>query len=175
MKRSFFLIIRTALSFPDSIKVVAHVNFQIPQSYWINKVLPQIGHDSLRLIELPSLSRIIPEEYSRSVKELDEAKRYFLHGDYDKAVGHCRSALDPFKAKRDEVKTFIKSKSELAWINEVLDATDEWLNKLIKSTSRLTSKSHHIPSTGHFDRSDAEIIMMITVALIAYIGKLESA
>lgn len=44
-----------------------HVSFQIPQSYWINRVLSQIGHDSLRLIELPSLSRIIPDEYSRSL------------------------------------------------------------------------------------------------------------
>jgi hypothetical protein len=149
-----------------------HVQFQIPQSVWINKILPQIGHDSFRLIEIPSMSHLIPGEYSLSICELEEAKKYFLLGEYDKTVAHCRSALDPFKAQKDELRTFIKSKSEFSWVNEVLTATDEWLNKLVKSTSHFTSKAHHIPSTGHFGRSEAEIIMMVTVALIAYIGKL---
>jgi hypothetical protein len=132
-----------------------------------------MGHDSFRLFELPKNSHIIPEEYSKSLNELEEAKRYFLNGDYDKTVGHCRSALDPFKAKKDEIKTFIKSKSEFTWINDVLVATDEWLVKLVKSTSHFTSKAHHIPSVGHFGRPEAEIIMMITTALIAYIAKVE--
>ena len=150
-----------------------YIDFLVPQSSWVNTLLPQMGHDSFRLFELPKNSHIIPEAYSKSLNELEEAKRYFLNGDYDKAVGHCRSALDPFKAKKDELKTFIKSKSELSWINEVLVATDEWLLKLVKSTSHFTSKAHHIPSVGHFGRSEAEIIMMITTALIAYIAKVE--
>src|SRR5436190_6637872 len=102
----------------DFDKGSGHIDFQIQQSYWVNKVLPQTGYDSFRLIELPSTSLIIPLEYKKSLNELDEAKKYFLNGDYDKAVGHCRSALDPFKPKKDEIKTFIKSKSESVWVND---------------------------------------------------------
>jgi hypothetical protein len=152
-------------------KASGHVDFQIPQSNWVNNLLPQMGHQSFHLIELPTASQIIPAEYATSLKELEEAKKYFLNGDYDKTVAHCRSALDPFKPKKGEIQSFIKSKSSFAWANDVLEATDEWLLKLAKSTSHFTSKTHHIPSTGHFDRTEAEIIVMVTTAIIAYIGK----
>jgi len=152
-------------------KASGHVDFQIAQSNWVKNLLPQMGHQSFRLIELPTASQIISAEYATSLKELDEARKYFLNGDYDKTVAHCRSALDPFKPKKDEIKKYVSSKSEFAWAKDVMEATDEWLLKLVKSTSHFTSKPHHIPSTGHFDRMDAEIIMMVTTAIIAYIGK----
>lgn len=149
-----------------------HIDFTIPQSSWVNSILPQTGYGTFRLIELPATSSVIPDEYGVSLRELEEAKKYFLNGDYDKTVAHCRSALDPFKAKKGEIKSYIKSKSEYAWVDDVQTATDEWLNKLVKSTSHFTSKSHHSPSVGHFGRTDAEIIMMVTTSLVAYIGKL---
>lgn len=149
-----------------------HIDFTIPQSSWVNTILPQTGYGTFRLIELPATSSVIPSEYAISLGELEEAKKYFLNGDYDKTVAHCRSALDPFKAKKGEIKSYIKSKSEYAWVDDVQTATDEWLNKLVKSTSHFTSKSHHGPSVGHFGRTDAEIIMMVTTSLIAYVGKL---
>jgi hypothetical protein len=152
-------------------KASGHVDFQIAQSDWVKNLLPQMGHQSFRLIELPIASQIIPGEYATSMRELEEARKYFLNGDYDKTVAHCRSALDPFKPKKDEIKKYVSSKSEFAWAKDVMEATDEWLLKLVKSTSHFTSKTHHIPSTGHFDRTEAEIIMMVTTAIIAYIGK----
>ena len=152
-----------------------YINFEIPQSDWIKNMLPQLGHDSFRLIELPGTSQVIPTEYASSLKELEAAKKYFLNGDFDKTVGHCRSAIEPFKPKKDQIKTFIKYKSELSWANDILEATDTWLLRLVRSTSQLTSKPHHMPSVGHFDRTEAEIIMMATTAIIAYIGKLENS
>jgi hypothetical protein len=163
-KRSFVTSIENGFGF---------LNFQIEQSHWIKNILPQLGHDSFRIIELPGANCLIPEEYSKSLNELEEAKKYFLNGDYDKTVAHCRSALDPFKSKRGEIKSFITSKSEFAWANEVMESTDNWLNELVKATSHFTSKAHHIPSVGHFGRRDAEIIMMVTTAIIAYVGKIE--
>lgn len=107
-----------------------HIDFNIPQSSWVNSILPQTGYGTFRLIELPATSSVIPEEYAISLRELEEAKKYFLNCDYDKTVAHCRSALDPFKAKKGEIKSYIKSKSEYAWVDDVQTATDEWLNKL---------------------------------------------
>lgn len=150
-----------------------YVDFQIPQSYWVNNVLPGIGHKSFTLVELPTASQIIPAEYARSLNELEEARKYFIIGDYDKTVAHCRGAIDPFRAQKDQIKKYSKTRSEFSWINEVLEATDEWLTRMIKATFSVASKSHHAPSMGHFDRRDAEIVVMMTTAIVAYIGKLE--
>jgi len=152
-----------------------NVAFQVEQSQWVNKVLPQMGHGSYKLIELPAINQIIPEEYKISLGEFEEARKYFLNGDYDKTVAHCRAALDPFSGKTNlpKLKEFVKSKSEFAWATSVLESTEEWLEKVIKATSSFTSKTHHAPSIGHFSRTEAEIVLMITTGIIAYIGKIE--
>jgi hypothetical protein len=65
-----------------------YVDFQIPQSYWVNNVFPGTGHKSFTLVELPAASQIIPAEYTRSLNELEEARKYFVIGDYDKTVAN---------------------------------------------------------------------------------------
>lgn len=152
-----------------------NVQFAIEQSQWVNKVLGQMGHASYKLVELPTANAIIPEEYKISLGEFEEARKYFLNGDYDKTVAHCRAALDPFsgKANLPKLKEFVKSKSEFDWATSVLDATEVWLEKMIKATSSFTSKTHHAPSVGHFSRTEAEIVLMITTGIVAYIGKIE--
>lgn len=151
---------------------VCNIFFEIPQSVWVNDLLPKLGHNSYKLIELPRHNNLIPEEYTKSIVELDEATKYFNNGDYDKAVAHCRSALDPLKSKLPSLKEFVTSKSEHEWANKVLDSTNQWLEQIIKNTASFTSKTHHAPSIGHFGRTDAEIVMMVTTAIIGYVGKL---
>lgn len=151
-----------------------HGAFTIEQSRWVNNILPNISNKAYTLVELPLANQVIPDNYSVSLQEFQEARKYFINGDYDKTVAHCRAALDPFKNKDEflKLKEFIKSKSEFEWANKVLDATDEWLDKMIKATSAFTSKPHHAPSVGHFGRTDAEIILMITTGVVAYVGKI---
>jgi hypothetical protein len=152
-----------------------NVQFIIEQSQWVNKVLGKLGHNSYKLVEIPAINQIIPDEYKTSLAEFEEAQRFFLNGDYDKTVAHCRAALDPFSGKSNlpKLKEFVKSKSEFEWATSVLDATEVWLEKVIKATSSFTSKTHHAPSIGHFSRTEAEIVLMITTGIIAYIGKIE--
>lgn len=152
-----------------------NAQFIIEQSYWVNKVLGQIGHQTYKLIELPIANNVIPAEYKVSLGEFEEARKYFLNGDYDKTVAHCRAALDPFAGKTNlpKLKAFVKSKSEFEWATNVTEATEEWLDKIIRSTFYFTSKTHHAPSIGHFSRTEAEIVLMITTGIVAYIGKIE--
>lgn len=152
-----------------------YVQFTIEQSQWVNKVLGKLGHNSYKLVEIPAINQIIPDEYKISLAEFDEAQRFFLNGDYDKTVAHCRAALDPFGGKTNlpKLKEFVKSKSEFEWATKVTEATEEWLDKIIRATSAFTSKTHHAPSIGHFSRTEAEIVLMITTGIIAYIGKIE--
>jgi len=152
-----------------------NVQFVIEQSHWVNKVLGQMGHHTYKLVELPIANNVIPAEYEVSLAEFEEARKYFLNGDYDKTVAHCRAALDPFGGRTNlpKLKEFVKSKSEFEWATKVTEATEEWLDKVIKATSAFTSKTHHAPSIGHFSRTEAEIVLMITTGIVAYIGKIE--
>jgi hypothetical protein len=151
-----------------------NMGFEIAQSQWVSSILPSLGYGSYKLIEIPIASEVIPKEYDISLLELESAHQYFKNSDFDKAVSHCRSALEPFKNNPNyaDLKKFVSSRSEHEWASKVLESTDEWLDKMIKATSAFTSKPHHAPSVGHFSRRDAEIIMMITTGIIAYIGKL---
>jgi hypothetical protein len=149
-----------------------NLQFEIEQSYWIRKILPQLGYNERKLIEIPTAHDLIPDDYSVSLKEMDEAEKYFLLGDYDKAVGHCRSTIEPLAKKFVELKAYINSDSAAEWGKDILVSTENWLTTLIKKTSGYASKPHHTPSTGHFTRKDAEIIMMVTTATIAYVGNI---
>lgn len=147
------------------------VNFEIEQSQWVNKILPSWKLNRTSLIELPSYTEVVPKEYKISRDELDEALRYFNNGDYDKTVSHCRSALEPFKKQMTELKDYIKSNHEFEWMKDISEATETWLDTLLRKTFHFTAKTHHAPSIGHFDRADAHIITMVTTAIIGYVGK----
>lgn len=147
------------------------VRLEIEQSQWVKKILPHWKLNTTSLIELPSYTEVVPKEYKISRKELDEALRYFNNGDYDKTVSHCRSALEPFKKQMTQLKEHIKSNHEFEWMKDISEATEKWLDTLLRQTFHFTAKTHHAPSIGHFDRQDAQIITMVTTAIIGYVGK----
>jgi len=149
----------------------ARFDIEIPQSHWL-KVLKSFGYGFTKILELPNTSRIIGRDFAKSINEINLAQEYFNTGDYDKAVAHCRSAIEPIKNKLPELKKRIESDTEYAWVKEIGNATYDWIEKLYQKTRDLTSKAHHLPSVGHFSRHDAEPIMLVTIALLAYAGRL---
>lgn len=155
----------------DITQTFCNISFEIPQSLWITKHLVGLGWQASNIIELPSSNDLIPEEYRNSINELTKANEYFNKGDYDKVVAHCRSAIDPIRKKMPELKTKITSKSSYEWIDSVNESTFNWLDKLLKETGNFASKTHHSPSTGHFSKHDAQVVQMLTTAIIAYAGK----
>lgn len=155
----------------DITQTSCNINFEIPQSLWITKLLPGLGWKPSRLIELPSANELIPEEYSQSLGELDKANEYYLKGDYDKVVAHCRSALDPIKLSWKDLKPVFKSESENKWIDAINTGTSDWLDTMINTTYQLCSKTHHNRTIGHFDRHSSQVVLMITTAIIGYAGK----
>lgn len=67
---------------------------QIPQSHWINSVLPGLGYGKIKIIEIPTPDKAIPEVFSHAIKEFEKAQQYMKQADFDKAVSHCRNTLD---------------------------------------------------------------------------------
>lgn len=147
------------------------INFTISQSDWL-KLLSSVGYKAFEMIEIPSISDMIGEEYQLSLNELKEANKYLLRGDFDKVVSHCRSALEPIKRRFPGLKDRIKKGLSSEWIDIPSSATLEWLDKLFKFQADITNKTHHVPSIGHYSKHEAEAIYMLTVATISMAGQI---
>jgi hypothetical protein len=148
------------------------IQFTVSQSDWID-LLPGLGYKAFRLIEIPAANSIIGKEYAKSLAELDHASRYIVAGEFDKAVGHCRSALEPIRGLFPGIAKHVKAGLPTEWTEVVNNATLEWLTTMFKFQADLTSKTHHAPSIGHFSKQEAEAIYMLTVATISIGGKME--
>lgn len=149
----------------------ARANFEIEQSLWARKILPGLGYKAATFLEIPNMFETISPEYENTNQELIAAQNYLKENDADKAVAHCRSALEPFRDHLTEIKRLFESDTEYKWAKEILTSTYEWLEKILKSTYTITNKTHHYPSLGHFSRTDAEIIFTVTSSIIAFISK----
>jgi len=154
---------------------------EIPQSHWVDKVLPGLGYGKVKLIEVPIPEKIVPEIFQKALRELEEARRYFVEGEHDKVVAHCRGAVEQIPntltvdlsdiekpSFNDKVEGFLKQH-----LSTVLaDSKRNSLRTMIKATWTLSSIPHHPSPPGYFDRADAEAVMLLTTALLAYVGKL---
>ena len=157
-----------------------NIDLSIPHSHWVDKILPGLGYGKVKLIEVPIPEKIVPDTFQKALTELQEAQRYFVEGDYDKVVAHCRSAVQliPESLKinlsgienpsfNDKMKRFLDEFS--SFLN---DSKRDALETIIRAIWRLSSVSHHPSPSGYFNRADAEAISHVTTTLIAYVGKL---
>ncbi len=155
--------------------------FSIPQSHWVDKILPGLGYGKVKLIEVPIPEKIVPDTFEKALKELQESQRYFIEGDHDKVIAHCRRAIqlipealpiDLSGMERpsfsDKVRKF--SKEHLSIL--LSDSKRKYLETIIKATWNLSSIVQHPSPHGYFNRTDAVTILQITTILLAYVGKL---
>jgi len=66
----------------------------IPQSYWVDKVLPGLGYGKVYLVEVPTPESAFRGTIVQAMGEFQQVQTYLLHSDYNKALGHCRNALE---------------------------------------------------------------------------------
>jgi len=153
----------------------------IPHSYWIEQVLPKLGYGKFKLIEIPIPEKVIPENFKKSLEELEQAQKHYTNGIYDKAIDSCRIAIeqirDTLPAAPDEEKnngfpTKVKKRLKQHLPEKILSNTKrEKFSQILGKLWDLTSLPHHLPS-GYFNRYDAEMAIGITTYLLSYIGKL---
>lgn len=150
----------------------AHQYFVIAHSLWVNKILPGLGYNAGALVEIPAVSILLPKEYVIAKDELREATRYFIANDYDKAVAHCRAAIEPINKEFSKIRQNLESKSEFNWLKKHFSATYDYIEAILGSNYTLANKGHHPPSFGNFGRAEAETIIGTTTLLISYFGKI---
>jgi hypothetical protein len=146
--------------------------FSIPKSHWVEKILKSLGLPGFKLIEIPLSHVNLAEAYDNIISEFNKAEHYFSLHDYNKCISHCRGTMDALTRSLKAIKENIDSKSSFKWFNSVDTATLNWIDEMNKSTSAISSITHHSESNKEFSRHEAQSIYLITLGLMNFVGHL---
>jgi hypothetical protein len=145
------------------------VQFIVPKSDWVERLLPALGYAGFKLIEIPLTHRLLHEAYDNIISEFNKAESYFNKGDYNACIAHCRNTMDTLK---DNLKNFkIESKTAFKWLSEINFVTFTWIDTVNKSLSAIASKTHHGGLKKDFTRKEAESIYLVTLGLMNFVGQ----
>jgi hypothetical protein len=147
------------------------VQVTIPRSTWVEKVLDPTEFGKTYLIELP----VIPVETCAKMKTssdaLQQAVKLESMGFYNEAVAQCRIALEPFfeivQAPDGKGGTKQRRALKAAWQTRLAQQAYDWLNGSFLAVSQATNQPHH-PASSNFDQMEAQMLLMITTALVSY-------
>lgn len=165
------------VAFFDSVQF-NELRVRIPASDWVNRVLPGLGFNRLRLIEV-----VIPEKGTlfgavnteKIMQYFDEAIRSFNFGHYTEAVQKCRSVLEELEeiieeAKEEKCKKIATTiANKVGWQEE--DARVEGIQHCCQALRRLLNKASH-PREITFSFADARFCLLLLSALLEYLGRL---
>lgn len=164
-------------AFPLGLNQVGSIYGEIPivihEDIWRGKVLPGLGYGKVVSIELPAISLDSCARLDHSFKALQKAQKQFGLGLYDEAAGSCRIALDQF-FESVEIDGQKVPKLKSSWETKLGKATYEWLDEALSSIKAASNVAHHSPNS-HFDRLGAQMIIMITTALVSYAATRQSS
>lgn len=92
--------------------------FKVPQSTWVKEVLNNVGFGQILLFEFPAY----PVSALAGLGEAFEATKRAQHqlnvGEYDLAVGLCRSAVEPLRNHLLSIKARSKDATAADWARE---------------------------------------------------------
>jgi hypothetical protein len=148
------------------------IPFTVEQSTWVRDVLPGLGYDRARLVEV-QFPPPLPEHRS-AAREWDKAQRAMDERHYDDAVEECRDVLAMWEkqlgatSKRRVAGVIAEQRG---WADD--DARIAFVDGLWKATNDLVNAPHHpegTEATQHFDAADARLTLLLTAALSEYIS-----
>jgi hypothetical protein len=156
------------------LKLFAQINFTIPRSVWVERVLPQIGHGVIHIVELPAVQIAACHGLQHSFDALRQAQSLHVLGLYDEAVIKCRIALEPFFDYVPVDHTLKDSRKipelKKSWQIKLGKATCDWLNSTLGAIKDAANRTAHSPNP-HFDQFESQMLQSITTAVIAYAAR----
>jgi len=160
------------VAFRDASIISGEIPFTIPDTQWREKVLPGLGYGKVIAIELPAVPIESIQAMEHSYKALEQAQKQFQLGHYDEAVGKCRVALEPFfeMVEKDSEPSKKIPKLKKSWETKLGESTYRWLDESLGAIKVAANKPHHSPNV-HFDRLGAQMLIMVTTALISYAAR----
>ena len=145
----------------------------IPKSVWVENILPKLGHETFKLIEIPFTHKLLKEAYEDILHEFYEAEDYYRNNDYNKCVAHCRHTLDGLHRNLKKIKKGEKSESAFSWLTKTSEETLKWIDEMDKSLSVVTAKTHHSGLKRQFLRYEAESIYFVTLGLLHHVANVK--
>jgi hypothetical protein len=147
------------------------VLISIEQSSWVRDVLPGIGYDRARLIEM-KFPPPLPDHPS-AASEWDKARRAFNERRYSDCVAECRDILAMWQQQLGATKESPVAKvisARRAWHQH--DNRLAFLDGLWKAAIDIVNTPHHPEGQQveqHFDSADAHLMLTLTAALSEHV------
>jgi hypothetical protein len=145
----------------------------VETSSWVRRVLPGLGYDRARLIEV-RLPPALPDQ-PNAAAEFDRAKVALDGRRYEDSVAACRGLLTMWKeffgADREPIANVIARQQ--GWSQD--DGRRQFLDALWKATTDFVNAPHHPEGSGQgiwLDHRDARLTLMVTTLLSEYLGSL---
>ena len=152
---------------------ISPVIVTVERSTWVRDVLPGLGYDRSRLIEV-TFPPPLPDHPS-AASEWDKARRALDEQRYDDCVSECRDVLvlwrEQLKATKDRPVAAVIAEKR-GWADT--DGRISFLDSLWKTAIDIVNVPHHPEGKQveqHFDASDARLMLMLTAALAEYVGR----
>ncbi len=153
---------------------VSPVMVQIEQSTWVRNVLPALGYDRLRLLEL-TFPPPLPG-HANAASQFDKAKRALDERRYGDCIQECRGLLNMWEkqfgatGKQNPLANVVAS--DRGWPEN--DIRRAMLDTLWKEIGDIANAPHHpegnVDSELFSDR-DARLILLLTAALSEYVER----
>jgi hypothetical protein len=159
----------------DSHRLSMEQRIEIPQSHWVERVLPNIGYGKVHLLELP----VVPLEQMASLQKsfdaLKEAQEHHKHGFYNAAVINCRQALDSLLTAQMEILDDAGKPRKVPALDErwkvrLGQSTYNWLNEAMASLKTAGNDAAH-RNRNNFDQFESQMIQAVTTTLLAYAAR----
>jgi hypothetical protein len=159
--------------FPFWTTQVQPVQINIDQSSWINKVLPGLGYDQLRLVEL-KFPPPLPDHIN-AASQFDKAKRALDERRYGDCIDKCRGLLNMWEqqfgaTKNKHIAQVIAD--DRGWSDD--DVRRQLLDSLWKEVGDVANAPHHPEGDVDvevFERRDARLILLLTSALSEWVSE----
>lgn len=158
--------------FPFWTTQVQPVQINIEQSTWVNNVLPGLGYDRLRLIELEFPPQL--PNHDNAARQFDSAMRALNERRYGDCIDKCRGLLNMWEKQygatmNRRVADVISD--ERGWLEN--DIRRQMLDQLWKKVGDVANAPHHPEgdvNTESFERRDARLILLLAAALSEYVS-----
>lgn len=147
---------------------------KVPQSTWVKDVLNQVGFGQVLLFEFPAYPVSALAGLGEAFEAAKRAQQQFNVGEYDLAVGLCRTAVQPLRNHLLSIKARSKGAAAADWAEKIGTATFDWLFTVTGKTHGVSSSTHYQGSSGRFSRLDAHMILTTTVSVLAYAARMEA-
>jgi hypothetical protein len=146
---------------------------QIDQSHWIDNVLPGLGYDRLRLLEL-SFPPPLPD-HSSAAAQFDKARKALDQRRYGDCISECRGLLNMWEKEYGATKQ--KRLADVVagdrrWPED--DIRRQLLDTLWKEVGDVANAPHHPEGDVNaelFNDRDARLILVLTAALSEYVER----